>query len=75
MISQKAMRPNEYIPEAEWLFEAGLDAMYVCAALGIDPRTLNKAAWRTGNIFVYERTCEYAAAVRYERSRRVGKSA
>lgn len=69
MITQKPMRPDEYIAEAEWLFEAGLDAEYVCEALGVSAAALTKAAWRRGNTFVYERAITLQGRVR---SRRVG---
>lgn len=72
MITQKPMRPDEYIAEAEWLFEAGLDAEYVCDALQISASALSKAAWRRGNTFVYQRA---NALHGRERSRRVGKRA
>ena len=52
---QKRMQPDEYIAEAEWLFEAGLVAEYVCETLKVSANALTKAAWRRGNTFVYER--------------------
>lgn len=74
MTVQKRMSVDEYVSEAEWLFEAGLGAEYVCETLHVSASALTKAAWRRGNIFVYERANRLQSAERYARDRVGGRT-
>lgn len=69
------MTPEEYLAEAAWLFQAGLNAQYVCTTIGVDPRTLERAAHRAKNSFISQSVQEYAAALRREyRENRANRS-